>query len=102
MKIMTCPVNGPRNISEFVWIGEVTRTPDPAQCSDKEWTDYLFLENNPAGEITEWWVHAPTNTWFIARRNTISDEILETMTVDTYFARLAERHTAGQDSGSTS
>ena len=90
MKIMTCPVNGPRNISEFVWIGEVTRTPDPTQCSDKEWTDYLFLENNPAGEITEWWVHAPTNTWFIARRNTITDEILETMTVDTYFARQAE------------
>ena len=46
MKIMTCPVNGPRNISEFAWAGEVTRSPDPAQCSDREWTDFLFIENN--------------------------------------------------------
>jgi sarcosine oxidase subunit delta len=101
MKIMTCPVNGPRNISEFVWAGEVTRSPDPAQCSDREWTDFLFIENNTAGEITEWWVHAPTNTWFIARRNTITDEILETMTVDTYFARVAQSTASGQDAGST-
>jgi sarcosine oxidase subunit delta len=101
MKIMTCPVNGPRNISEFAWAGEVTRSPDPAQCSDREWTDFLFIENNTAGEITEWWVHAPTNTWFIARRNTITDEILETMTVDTYFARVAQSTASGPDAGST-
>ena len=101
MKIMTCPVNGPRNISEFAWAGEVTRSPDPAQCSDREWTDFLFIENNTAGEITEWWVHAPTNTWFIARRNTITDEILETMTVDTYFARVTRSAASGPDSGST-
>lgn len=90
MKIMTCPVNGPRNISEFVWGGEVKPMPDPATCSDREWTTYLFIEDNTAGIVHEWWVHAPTNTWFIARRNTITDEILETMTVDTFFARQAE------------
>jgi sarcosine oxidase subunit delta len=101
MKIMTCPVNGPRNITEFVWAGEVTNSPDPAQCSDREWTDFLFIENNTAGEITEWWVHAPTNTWFIARRNTTTDEILETMTVDTYFARVTQKSAFGQDAGST-
>ena len=87
MKILTCPVNGPRNISEFVWYGEVKTTPDPAAAADGEWTAYLFLENNTAGEVFEWWLHAPTNTWFIAKRNTISDEILETMTVDAFFAR---------------
>ncbi len=87
MKILTCPVNGPRNISEFVWYGEVKTAPDPATASDGEWTAYLFLENNTAGEVFEWWLHAPTNTWFIARRNTVSDEVLETMTVDAFFAR---------------
>lgn len=87
MKIMTCPVNGPRNISEFVWAGEVKTEPDPAQCSDAAWTEHLFLEANVAGVVTEWWLHAPTNTWFIARRNTVTDEVLETMTVESFLAR---------------
>lgn len=87
MKLMTCPLNGPRNISEFVWAGDVKPMPDPATASDDAWAEYLFLEDNVAGEVHEWWLHAPTNYWFIARRNTITDEILETMTADVYFAK---------------
>jgi sarcosine oxidase subunit delta len=87
VKILNCPLNGPRNISEFVWGGEVRCAPDAAASSDGEWTEHLFLENNIAGEIHEWWLHAPTNYWFIARRHTVSDLVLETMTVDDYFAR---------------
>ena len=30
MKILTCPINGPRNITEFVWGGEVKVMPDVA------------------------------------------------------------------------
>ena len=90
MKIMTCPINGPRNITEFVWAGEVKDMPDPDSSSDADWTTYLFLETNTAGIAFEWWLHAPTNTWFIARRNTVTDEILETMTVDTYRARRTQ------------
>jgi sarcosine oxidase subunit delta len=86
MKIMHCPLNGPRNISEFVWGGEVRQTVDPIASSDREWAEYLFLEDNIAGEVDEWWLHAPSNMWFIARRNTVSDEILWTMTVERYFA----------------
>ncbi len=56
-------------------------------AGDDTWTEYLFLEDNVAGEIYEWWLHAPTNTWFIARRDTVTDTVLETMTVDAYFAR---------------
>lgn len=91
MKIMKCPLNGPRNISEFVWGGEVKAMPDPATATDAEWTDYLFLEDNIAGEIAEWWLHAPTNYWFIARRNTLTDEILETMTYDAFLERRTAR-----------
>jgi sarcosine oxidase, subunit delta len=72
-----------------VWGGEVKAMPDPARASDAEWTEYLFLEPNVAGEIYEWWLHAPTNFWFIARRNTLTDTILETMTVDDFFARAS-------------
>jgi sarcosine oxidase delta subunit len=74
---------------------------------------YLFLEDNTAGEITEWWLHAPTNYWFIARRNTITDEILETMTYDAFLARqkanasgeaepAAKPATGGTETGATS
>ncbi|MDX2306970.1 MAG: sarcosine oxidase subunit delta [Hyphomicrobium sp.] len=94
MKIMNCPLNGPRNISEFVCQGDVKDMPDPATATDVEWTAYLFLEENLAGEVVEWWLHTPTNYWFIARRNTITDEILETMTVDAYFARKSTAATS--------
>ena len=87
MKIMTCPLNGPRNISEFVWAGDVKAMPDPAAASDRDWAGYLFLEDNVAGVVAEWWLHGPTNFWFIARRNTLTDEILETMTAEAFFAR---------------
>jgi sarcosine oxidase subunit delta len=87
MKILKCPLNGPRNISEFVWGGEVKPMPNPATASDTEWTAFLFLEENIAGEIYEWWLHAPTNYWFIARRNTLTDQVLETMTFDTFLQR---------------
>jgi len=78
MKIMTCPLNGPRNISEFAWGGEVKAMPDPLSCSDDEWAEYVFLENNTAGVVREWWCHLPTSYWFIAERNTLTDEIIRT------------------------
>ncbi len=78
MKVLTCPINGPRNISEFVWGGEVKPMPDETKLSDREWADYVFLENNTAGLVREWWCHVPTSFWFIAERNTITDVILKT------------------------
>jgi sarcosine oxidase subunit delta len=56
--------------------------PDPSASSDDEWAAYLFLEENAAGIVDEWWLHAPTNYWFIARRNTVTDDVLATMTLD--------------------
>ena len=78
MKVMHCPLNGPRNISEFVWGGEVKLMPEDAKTSDRDWADYVFLENNTAGLVREWWCHVPTSYWFIAERNTVTDEIVKT------------------------
>ena len=78
MKIMNCPLNGPRNISEFAWGGEVKTMPDPLSCSDDEWAEYVFLENNTAGVVREWWCHLPTSYWFIAERDTVKDEVIRT------------------------
>src|SRR3954469_19822614 len=78
MKVMNCPLNGPRNISEFVWGGEVKPMPDETKLSDRDWADYVFLENNTAGGVREGWGHVPPSFWFIAERNTVTDEIVKT------------------------
>ena len=86
MKIMPCPLNGPRNISEFVCGGEVAVPPDPNRCSQEAWADYVFMQDNRAGVVREWWYHAPTAYWFIAERNTLTDEIVRTYPVTELFS----------------
>ncbi len=78
MKILDCPLNGPRNISEFVYGGEVVEHPEPHTSSIAEWADYVFLENNTAGMVREWWYHAPTAYWIIAECDTVKDEVIRT------------------------
>ena len=90
MKIMNCPLNGPRNVLEFVWGGEVKTMPDPVRCSDKEWAEYTFLENNTAGVVREWWCHVPSSYWFIVERNTVTDEIIRTYPASEVFKDRVE------------
>lgn len=78
MKIITCPLNGPRPVSEFVYWGEVRPMPDPAGCDDAAWADYVFNRNGAPGVKREWWCHTPSNTWFIAERDTAKDVVLRT------------------------
>ena len=78
MKLMVCPVNGARPISEFAYSGEVRPMPDPQSVDDATWADYIFNRSGSAGIKKEWWCHTPSNTWFIAERNTQSDEVLRT------------------------
>ncbi len=78
MKLLTCPVNGPRNIDEFQCLGPVRRMPDPATASDAEWARQLFAAENRRGAITEWWRHVPSNTVFLAERHIVSDAVLRT------------------------
>ena len=75
---MTCPVNGPRAISEFTYGGEIRPMPDPATSSDDTWADYVFNRNGSPGVKREWWCHTPSNTWFVAERDTARDVIVRT------------------------
>ena len=90
MKIMPCPLNGPRNIQEFICAGPVEPHPDPNRCSDHEWTEYVWMEENLAGVVREWWCHVATSYWFIAERNTVTDEILATYPADRVFSERVE------------
>ena len=85
MKIMHCPLNGPRNIAEFVYGGTLGTPPDPASCDDRRWAEYLFMESNTRGVVREWWYHLPSAYWFIAERDTASDTILKTYPASDYF-----------------
>jgi sarcosine oxidase subunit delta len=78
MKILSCPINGPRPVSEFAYGGEVRPVPDEATCSDAEWADYVFNRSGIPGIKHEWWCHVPSNTWFIAERDTQFDRVLRT------------------------
>lgn len=78
MKIMTCPVNGPRPVSEFVYWGEMREMPDPDRVTDSEWADYVFNRNGAPGVKKEWWYHTPSGVWLIVERDTERDEIKRT------------------------
>jgi sarcosine oxidase, subunit delta len=78
MKLLPCPINGPRPISEFFYWGEVRDMPDPDSASDEAWADYVFNRSGAAGIKKEWWLHTPSGVWFIAERDTARDELKRT------------------------
>ena len=87
MKIMPCPLNGPRNIQEFICFGEVAEMPEPNQTEDDDWAAFIWMSNNTAGVVREWWCHTATNYWFIAERDTVTDEVLKTYPANKLFKK---------------
>lgn len=86
MKQLTCPLNGLRDISEFVYGGPMKTIPE-ADAPTEAWADYVFFEDNQQGRVFEWWLHVPSAFWFIAERDTVSDKVICTMTVQDFYAR---------------
>jgi sarcosine oxidase subunit delta len=78
MKLLSCPVNGVRPVSEFVYGGEMRDMPEPDRASDAQWSDYVYNRNGAAAMKKEWWCHAPSGVWFIAERNTATDQVIRT------------------------
>jgi sarcosine oxidase subunit delta len=78
MKLLACPIHGPRPIAEFAFGGELRAMPDPDRSSDEVWADYVWNRNGAAAIKREWWFHTPSATWFIAERDTASDQVLRT------------------------
>lgn len=91
MKLLNCPLNGPRNISEFSYGGEYHAMPDDQTCSAEDWAEYVFFHDNQAGNVIEWWCHTASSFWFLAERNTITDEVMSTFT----FAQFQQRQSQG-------
>lgn len=71
-------MNGARPVSEFVFGGECRDMPDPTTCSDSNWASYVHNRDGTPGIKKEWWYHGPSGTWFVAERNTLTEEVLRT------------------------
>ena len=85
MKLLTCPLNGQRNISEFTYGGEYHPMPDPETASPRQWAEYVFFHDNEAGVVIEWWCHTASSFWFLAERNTITDRVIRTFEASEIF-----------------
>lgn len=76
--LISCPNCGPREASEFNYGGETTKRPAPG-VGGAELNRYLYFRKNVTGPQTEWWYHRDgCQRWFLAERNTLSNEIART------------------------
>ncbi len=73
--LLPCPNCGPRSVYEFDFGGEYRARPAVTAAAE-EWTRYLYLKINSAGEQTEWWYHRMgCRLWFLAVRNTSTNQV---------------------------
>lgn len=92
--LLACPHCGPREVAEFRFQGELTRRPGPSP-SPRELSEYVYFRDNVAGAQREWWRHrVGCGLWFVAERDTRTNEVLSTeipapSRVDTSLAQTA-------------
>jgi sarcosine oxidase, subunit delta len=101
---LPCPYCGPRNASEFRYVGELTTRPDPNASGVEEWRAFLYMRANPAGWTAETWFHrAGCRQHLVVERHTVSNEVRASRLPDAQLrGRQGERATGGnvaEDSG---
>jgi sarcosine oxidase subunit delta len=77
--IINHPLLGPRDASEFVNLGDASLIDRPnckSESAGREFYEYQYLRDNPAGEHRELWFHEQGDrSWLVVTRNTLSHEI---------------------------
>jgi len=80
--LLTCPNCGIREVTDFGYGGELSARPGP-HPSFRELNAYNYFRRNHAGVQREWWFHrSGCRAWFIAERNTVTNEVLFTARPD--------------------
>jgi sarcosine oxidase subunit delta len=74
MKTIDFPEIGRRPSTEFTVAGVVE--PEPAELDGISAGAWVFNRDSVPQERDEWWYHTPTQLWFIVRRETASDTII--------------------------
>jgi sarcosine oxidase subunit delta len=77
--IIDHPILGPRDASEFVYLGDssLINRPDPSvEEAAQLFYEYQYLRANIAGPMIELWYHEQGDrSWLVVTRNTITHEI---------------------------
>lgn len=75
------PLLGPRDASEFTYLGDAKLLNRPNPYADnalETFYDYLYLRDNPAGPHQELWFHEQGDrSWLVVTRDTLTHEILQ-------------------------
>lgn len=77
--IIEHPLLGPRDSSEFTYLGDaalINRPDWKATDAEEQFHDYLYLRDNPAGQHCELWFHEHGDrSWLVLTRNTLTHVI---------------------------
>ncbi len=79
MLLIACPYCGARPELEFAHGGQahIERPQDPAQTSEQEWVNFLYIRDNPRGPYAERWRHVRgCGKFFNAIRDTSTDQFV--------------------------
>jgi heterotetrameric sarcosine oxidase delta subunit len=98
--VLTCPNCGVREVTDFAFGGELNPRPKEAP-SLRELGEYNYFRNNVAGVQQEWWLHrSGCGEWFIAERDTRTNEVFWTALPNEVFgSSAAAPDTAGAAAG---
>ncbi len=73
------PLLGPRDASEFTYMGDsalINRPSPQAANAPQRFYEYVYLRDNPAGLHRELWFHEyGDRSWLVVTRDTITHEI---------------------------
>ena len=79
--IIDHPLLGPRDASEFIYLGDVSLLNRPnwdGKKSEDIFYKYLYLRENVAGMHKELWFHQQGDrSWLVISRNTVTHEIFK-------------------------
>lgn len=81
MLLIDCPHCGKRPEVEFAYGGQahLVRPAQPAEASDQQWADYLYVRDNARGVHAERWRHVRgCGRFFNALRDTTTDQFSAT------------------------
>jgi heterotetrameric sarcosine oxidase delta subunit len=87
--VLTCPNCGVREVTDFAFGGEQNPRPQEAP-SLRELGRYNYFRRNVAGLQQEWWLHrSGCGEWFIAERDTRTNEVRWTARVEDVYGEGA-------------
>ena len=79
--IIEHPLLGPRDIQEFVYVGDASLLNRPkwdSKDAEQKFYEYMYLRKNSAGIHQELWFHQQGDrSWLVVSRNTLTNEIVK-------------------------